>query len=222
MRKSRWPKHKVVKWLELGAIPALIGLWIPNWIEGYIRLFSFGTSEGIFTATFPPVITYIGVLILFKASTEGIKNMGIHYKRAVLSGIISVILAVLSVVTHFLISKNPLVFGVITLLTIGFAAFFSLLFLWNTLAKVAEISAESRTRKIRDIVLLNSIIALVCWIAAIVLVSFSNPLFAIVIRLAQILFTVTILFCRYGVYCYKTQKSIGAVFASPPDNQFWI
>jgi hypothetical protein len=101
MRKSRWPKHKVVKWLELGAIPALIGLWIPNWIEGYIRLFSFGTSEGIFTATFPPVITYIGVLILFKASTEGIKNMGIHYKRAVLSGIISVILAVLSVVTHF-------------------------------------------------------------------------------------------------------------------------
>ncbi len=222
MKKSRWPKHKVVKWLELGAIPALIGLWIPNWIGGYIRLFSFGADEGLFTTAFPPVITYIGVLILFKASTEGIKNMGIHYKRAVWSGIVSVIFAVLSVVTHFLIPMNSLFFGVLTLLNIGLAAFFSALFLWNTLAKVAEISAESRTHKIKDIILLTNILALVCWIVAIGLVSFGHPLFAIVIRLALILFTVTFLFCRYGVYCYKTQKSIGANFTRPPDSQFWI
>lgn len=45
----RWPKPRVVKWLELGAIPAIVGMWIPDWAGQYIHKIS-GTDY-----IFPPL-----------------------------------------------------------------------------------------------------------------------------------------------------------------------
>lgn len=222
MKNSRWPKHKVVKWLELGAVPALIGLWFPNWAEGYIQWFSNGIDKGLLAVAFPPLLAYVGVLILYKASTEGIKNMGTHYKGAIWAGRISVVFAILSIITHFFIQKNMVFFGMLTILSIGLAAFFEAIFLWFTIAKVAEISAERRTRITRDVVLLISIAALISCITAVVYIYQQNHLFPFFLRLSVILFTVAFVFCRYGVFCYKTQKSIGANFTKPPEDQFWI
>ncbi|MDO9108936.1 MAG: hypothetical protein Q7U89_08135, partial [Coriobacteriia bacterium] len=42
-----------------------------------------------------------------------------------------------------------------------------------------------------------------------------------VMRIGVAFLTLTFGFCRYGVYCYKTQTSIGAGFRSDPNEQYW-
>ncbi len=61
--KSRWPKPRVVKWLEIGAVPALLGLWLPDWVGGYHDLFN-GIGKWY---SLPPLLTYIGAVILLVA-----------------------------------------------------------------------------------------------------------------------------------------------------------
>ena len=49
-----------------------------------------------------------------------------------------------------------------------------------------------------------------------------NPAWPLVLRACVVLFTGAFLACRYGVYCYRAQTSIGAAFAAAPDEQFWV
>ena len=73
----RWKKSRVVKWLEIGAIPAIIGMWFPDWAGQYIHKMS-GTAYAFPPSlAFPPVIVYVGALILWKACLEGAKDMGL-------------------------------------------------------------------------------------------------------------------------------------------------
>lgn len=171
---------------------------------------------------FPPVITFIGAVILFKGCSEGIKNMGWHYKVAVWSGWIAIVFAGLSLLWNFLIQQNPVIFIALTILSIGLAAFFATGILWLTILKVAEISVETRITRTGNIILVLGITALISGAVAVVLIYFQHQLLVFFLRLTVVLFTIVFGFCRYGVYCYKTQKSIGAGFTSPPDEQFWI
>lgn len=220
--EPRWPKKKVVKWLELGAIPAILGLWLPDWSGAYVKLISNSSDSFLSGLAFPPVITYIGAIILFKGCTEGIKDMGWHYITALWSSWIAIALAGLSFVFHFLIPENTALFGAFTILSIGLAAFFATGVLWLTISKVAEISAETRSLITSKIILVTGIAALLSGAASVLLIYLEFPQFAFFLRLTIVLFTIAFAFCRYGVYCYNTQQSIGAGFTTPPNEQFWI
>lgn len=220
--KPRWAKPKVVKWLEWGAVPAIVGLWLPNWLDGYSQLLSQGEYIQKHSFAFPPIVSYIGALILFKACTEGIKDMGYHYKGAVVSSLIAIIFAALSFVFHFLIGLNTELFGALTIATIGLAAFFSATVFWFTLGKVAEIADETRAHITKRAILITNIAALTSGVASVILIYIQNLNFILALRITVVLFTITFLLCRYGVYCYKTQKSIGATTPVETDEQFWI
>ncbi len=220
--EPRWPKKKVVKWLEWGAVPAILGLWLPDWSGAYIKLISNSPDRYFSWLAFPPVITFIGAVILFKGCIEGIKDMGWHYTATFWSSRIAIAFAGLSFIFHFLIQHDPVLFSALTILSIGLAAFFATGVLWVTIIKVAEISAETRTAITGKMILVAGVAALVSGAASVILIYLQLPLFAFFLRLTIVLFTIAFVFCRYGVYCYKTQKSIGAGFTTPPDEQFWI
>jgi hypothetical protein len=210
----RWPKERVVKWLEIGAVPAILGLWFPDWLG------SFGQGNFFYipplTPPIPPFLTYIGALILLKACYEGIKNMGLHFRGLLISGGICLLSAVLSVLSIFF--NNPY----ISLLSIGSAAFFAAGFFWFTMGKVYEITQEKRTLAAWRSVCVLSVSALVTYIVGIVLYINNSAFSFVILRIAVFIITLAFFFCRYGVYCYKTQTSIGAKFKEKPDDQFWI
>jgi hypothetical protein len=218
----RWSKKKIVRWLEWGAVPAILGLWIPDWSGGYIQLLS--TTPGIKSqwGTFPPMLTYIGALILFKACIEGVKNMGYHYRGVLWCGWTAVTFAGLSCIWHFLIEFNSSFYGALTLLFIWLAAFFSVGFFWFTIAKVAEISAETRTLWTQKIVIFLGVTALLTGAVTVILIYYQHPWFVYLLRSTLLLFTLTFGFCRYGIYCYKSQRSIGANHTILPNDQYWI
>jgi len=113
----RWPKPKVVKWLEIGAIPAIIGLWFPDWLGAY--------GQGSFPyippllAPFPPLVVYVGAVILIIGCYQGVKDMGFHFKGVVVSGGLGVLFALGSVVAQ-LFGQSYL-----SLLLTGLAAVFA-------------------------------------------------------------------------------------------------
>lgn len=220
--KPRWKKTRVVKWLEIGAIPAIVGMWFPDWGGQYIHKIS--GADYIFPPflAFPPLVVYVGALILWKACLEGVKDMGWHYRGVQISGTLAVTCAGLSVISHFFIQPGSAVAFAITILFIGLAAFFATGFFWFTIAKVAELSIETRTEVTKKVVLALDIAALAlgAWTVLSILTGAEN--WPILLRLTVFVFTAAFLFCRYAVYCYKTQKSIGADFAAPPEEQFWV
>jgi hypothetical protein len=220
--KPRWPKPRVVKWLEIGAIPAIVGMWIPDWSGQYIHKMSGDSYIFPPSLAFPPIVVYIGAVILLKACLEGIKDMGWHYKGAKISGTTAVICAGLSVISHFFIQAGSTAALAITVLFIGLAAFFATGFFWFTIAKVAEISTETRTVVTKHIVMILDIAAILLGAVTVLLILIDSSIWPQLLRLTIVIFTVAFLFCRYAVYCYKTQKSIGANFVMPPEEQFWV
>ncbi len=220
--KPRWPKPRVVKWLELGAIPAIVGMWFPDWAGQYIHLMSGEPYMFPPALAFPPVVVYVGAVILLKACLEGIKDMGWHYKWAKISGALAVACAGLSVVSHFFISGTPGVAFAITILFIGLAAFFATGFLWFTIAKVAEVSIETRTEVTKKVVMVLNFLALLLGGITVLMILAGSGGWPLMLRLTVLAFTIAFLFCRYAVYCYKTQKTIGANFVVPPEEQFWV
>lgn len=220
--KPRWKKSRVVKWLEIGAIPAIVGMWFPDWAGQYIHKIS-GTDYSFPPSlAFPPLVVYVGALILWKACLEGAKDMGWHYKGIQISGSLAVACAGLSVVSHFFIQPGSSLAFATTILFIGLAAFFATGFFWFTIAKVAEISTETRTTVTKHIVMTLDIIALALGAVTVLSILAGSDKWPMLLRLTVFLFTVAFLFCRYAVYCYKTQKSIGADFVAPPEEQFWV
>lgn len=218
----RWPKPKVVKWLEIGAIPAIVGMWIPDWAGQYIHKMSGDSYIFPSSLAFPPVVVYIGAVILLKACLEGIKDMGWHYKGARLSGTLAIACAGLSVISHFFIQTAGQTAFAVTILFVGLAAFFATGFFWFTIAKVVELSIETRTEVTKYIVLILNVAAILFGAVTVLSILRDSALWPQLLRITVLLFTVAFLFCRYAVYCYKTQKSLGADFAMPPDEQFWV
>ncbi len=211
--QPRWPKERIVRWLEIGAIPAVVGLWFPDWAGVY-----FG-GEAFFIPPLlpylPPFLTYIGALILLKACYEGILHMGYHFKGLIVSGIIAVVAAAASVALW--LAGVP----VVSLALVGIAAFFAGGFIWFTIGKVWEITQERRAHLTWHLIWIGDVISLAVFLTGVAL-SLSNPsTAAVLMRIGVALFTVTFAVCRYGVHCYKTQTSIGARFSQRPDEQFW-
>jgi hypothetical protein len=220
--RPRWPKPKVVKWLEIGAVPAILGLWLPDWSGAYI-VEAAGGGTPIPGFAFPPLLVYIGALILLKACWEGIRDMGWHYTGLRISGILAVTLAGVSLPLHFLRNgtSGDLWFAG-EILSIGLAAFFATGFFWFTIAKVAEITVETRTQVTKIAVLVFNFLALAAGGATVIAIALDSALWTVLLRATLVLFTIAFGFCRYAVYCYKTQQSIGATFVTNPDEQFWV
>ena len=220
--RPRWPKPRVVKWLEIGAVPAILGLWLPDWAGGYIAEAT-GNAPLLPGFAFPPVLVFVGAVILLKACWEGIRDMGWHYTGLRISGILAVVLAGLSLPLHFLRSGTggDLWFAG-EILAIGLAAFFATGFFWFTIAKVAEITVESRTETTKIAVLVFNFLALAAGGATVIAIALNSAVWPPLLRATLALFTVAFGLCRYAVHCYKTQKSIGATFVAAPDDQFWV
>jgi len=208
-------------WLEIGAVPAILGLWMPDWVGGYAHIFQPDGIHRFVEFPFPPIFTYVGAVILIKACFEGIRDMGIHYRAARILGFLAIALAVVSVPLHFAASGPNLWFA-LELLSIGLAAFLGTGVLWITVVKVAEITMESRTRTTADAILALNVAALVAGAASVLKVLLGSPGWPIFLRISVMLFTAAFAACRYGVHCYKTQKYIGASFVSAPDEQYWV
>jgi len=220
--KPRWPKPRVVRWLEWGAVPAILGLWLPDWSGAYIAEAT-GEASLLPGFAFPPVLTFVGALILLKACWEGIRDMGAHYRRLRVSGLLALGFAGLSLPAHFLrggTGGDP--WFAAEILAIGLAAFFATGFFWFTIAKVAEITVETRTEITKSAVLAFNLFALASGGATVVAILADSALWPGLLRSTLVLFTLAFALCRYAVHCYKTQKSIGASFATAPDEQFWV
>lgn len=219
--KPRWPRTKVVRWLEIGAVPAILGLWIPDWVGGYAHIFQASDHYRIIEFPFPPFLTYLGAAILIKACLEGIRDMGTHYRAARILGILAIAFALISLPLHFA-AAGPNIWFALEILSIGLAAFLGTGVLWITVIKVAEITMESRTRSAGNVILVLNAAALVAGAGAVLKVLLADPGWPILLRIAVTLFTATFTACLYGVHCYKTQKFIGTSFVSAPDEQYWV
>jgi hypothetical protein len=219
--KPRWSKAKVVKWLEIGAVPTILGLWIPDWVGGYAHVFQLDGRHRPIEFPFPPFLTYAGAVILIKACLEGIRDMGKHYKAARILGLLSIASALASVPLHFAATGPDLWFA-LELLSIGLAAFLGTGVLWITVVKVAEITMESRTRAAAGVILLLNAAALVAGAGAVLQILLGAAGWQVFLRIAVVLFTAAFVACRYAVHCYKTQKYIGTSFVSAPDEQYWV
>ena len=209
----RWPKPKVVRWLEVGAIPAIVGLWLPDWLGGY-------APKGAATLpphlpAFPPVVAYVGALILLIACYQGIKDMGSHFAGVKASGALCLVAAAASVGLQ-LAGLN-----VASLLATGLAAVFAAGFFWFTIGKVAEITQETRTRITWWAVAVATLLTAGVYLSGLYLYATGVAAGFALLRAGVALLTVDFLLCRYGVHCYKTQSSIGATFSEAPDEQYW-
>ena len=141
--------------------------------------------------------------------------MGYHFKGLVVSGIFAVAAAAASVAL-WLAGVS-----VVSLALVGAAMFFAGGFIWFTIGKVWEITQEKRAHVTWHLIWIGDVISLAVFIAGVIL-SLRDPASgAILVRVGVALFTVTFAACRYGVYCYKEQTSIGARFSQSPDEQFW-
>jgi len=220
--RPRWPKTRVVRWLEWGAVPAIVGLWLPDWAGAYIAEAS-GTPASLPGIAIPPLLLFVGALVLLKACAEGIRDMGRHYRNLRIAGALAVGFAGLSLPAAALrhaTGGDP--WFAAEILAIVLAAFFATGFFWFTIAKVAEITLETRTELTRQAVLAFAVLSLLSGLATAGVILADGPGWPALLRATLILFTLTFLLCRYAVHCYKTQRSIGASFARQPDQQFWV
>lgn len=201
--RPRWPRTKVVKWLEIGAVPAIVGLWIPDWVGGYAHIFQATDRHRVVEFPFPPFLTYFGAVILMKACLEGIRDMGMHYRAARILGILSIAFAIVSIPLH-LAAAGPNYWFALEILSIGLAAFLGTGVLWITVIKVAEITMESRTRTTAHVILVLNTAALVAGAGAVLNILLGAPGWPLFLRIAVTLFTAAFAACRYGVHCYRT------------------
>lgn len=211
--EPRWPKARVVRWLEIGAIPAIVGLWWPDWLGAYGQVPGHSLPPAV--PAFPPLLTYVGAVILLIACYQGVKGMGAHFRGVVISGALSLLAATASVATQLL------GLSAVSLLFTGLAAVFATGFLWFTIGKVAEITQESRTWLTWRAVAAMTVITALIYLSGAYLFAVGSDAALVVLRTGVASLTVTFGLCRYGVHCYKTQTSIGAGFRSDPDHQYW-
>lgn len=209
----RWPKPKVVKWLEFGAIPAIVGLWFPDWLGAYGQ----GSAPYIppLLTPFPPLVVYAGAVILIIGCYQGVKDMGFHFKGVIVSGALGVSFAAASVAAQ-LLGQDYL-----SLLLTGLAAVLATGALWFTIGKVADITQETRARFTWWAIAALTGLTGVVYLTGLYLFATGSFAGFTLLRVGVAILTVDFGLCRYGVHCYKTQTSIGAGFRSDPDEQYW-
>jgi hypothetical protein len=143
--------------------------------------------------------------------------MGWHFKGLRISGALTVLSAVLSLVFVFVGPK------ILSLAFVGLAGYFGAGFMWFTIGKIHEISQERRAKNTALGILIFDNITLVVYVAGLVVLFIgNNALGYLLLRFGVAFLTITFFFCRYAVHVYKTQTSIGAKFAEAPDKQFWV
>jgi hypothetical protein len=211
----RWPKQRVVTWLTAGATLAITGLWWPDWLGAY----GHGAVPYIppLISPQPPLLTYVGATVLLVACYQGIKGMGSHFRGVMIAGALSLASATASIVWQML------GIDVLSLLSTGLAAVFASIFLWFTIGKVADIAQETRTRVAWLAIAGFTLASAIAYLSGLYLFmggATENGL--LVMRGGIVLLTVNYSICAYGIYCYKTQTSIGAGFSIEPDRQFWV
>ncbi|MEK6815014.1 MAG: hypothetical protein AABY65_09785 [Nitrospirota bacterium] len=215
--QPRWMKPKCVRYLEVGAIPTIFGVWIPDFVGQYALKVS-----GQESAAMPPLITYAGALILWAGCAHAIEKMGVQYKRMMVSGAAAVVLALMSVFLHFGVVPGDKLMLALFFLSIGLCAYAATFMFYFTIAKAAELGMESRMTRIRDMVFWTNNVALFVGALSIGAILLSSPSWVPLMRGSVLLFTVAWLFCRLAVYYFKTDKSLGVFFAKPPSEQFWV
>lgn len=213
----RWMKPRCVRYWEIGAIPAILGLWIPDF-AGQYALKMAGESN----YAFPPFITYVGALFLFAACIHAIEKMGTHYNIVIIGGWSAVALAGVSVILHFMITPGNYTMLALTILCIGLCAYAATMMLYMTIAKAAEIGMETRMARGQLFILISTHFALLLGGATTVAIFMQSEAWILLLRLTVIAFTAAWFACRLAVYYFKTDKSIGVFFAEPPDEQFWV
>lgn len=209
----RWPKNRIVRWLESGAALAIVGLWLPDWVGAYAATGSVWLLAAL--PPFPPLLTYIGAGALFVACYQGVKGMGAHFRGVVMSGAAALLFAAGSIIAQLAGS------AVFSLALTGFAAVSATGALWFTIGKVAEITQETRTQRTWMAIPVLTGLTAVVYLGGLGFVSAGSPGGYVLVRAGIALLTVTFVVCRYGVHCYKTQMTIGAGFVNDPDDQYW-
>ncbi len=209
----RWTKKRVARWLEVGAVPAIVGLWWPDWVGAYAA----GTSWYVppLLPAFPPIVIYVGAVALLVGCFQGVKGMGSHFRGVVVSGGLGVAAASSSIAAH--LAGEP----VAALALTGFAAVFVTAALWFTIGKVAEITEETRTRVTWIAIAAATPVAAGVYLAGVAAFAANSSAGVALMRAGIVVLTGVFALCRYGVHCYKTQTSIGASFGTNPDEQFW-
>ncbi len=213
----RWMKPKCVRFWEIGAIPCILGVWMPDFVGQYALKIAGQPNHA-----FPPFITYVGALFLFAACAHAIEAMGWHYKVVMISGWSAIGLAGLSVILHFMISPGNYVMLALTVLSIGLCAYAATTMFYATISKAAELGMETRMANDQKIVFLLNHAAILLGAITVVTILMQSPIWVPLLRLTVVLFTCAWIACRMGVYFFKTDKSIGVPFAQPPDEQFWV
>ncbi len=211
-------KAKCVRFWEIGAIPCILGVWLPDFVGQYVRMMAGEPNHA-----FPPVITYIGALFLFAACAHAIEDMGAHYKVVVISGWTMIALAGLSVVFHFMITPDNInVMLALTVLCIGLTAYAATTMFYAVIAKAAELGMETRMLRDQKVVLIVNHAAISFGAASVVAIYLQADIWVILLRLCVILFTIAWIACKTAVYFFKTDNSLGVFFTKPPDEQFWV
>lgn len=216
-QQPRWMKPKCVRYLEVGAIPVIFGVWIPDFVGQYALKFSGQESNAM-----PPIITYAGALVLWAGCAHAIEKMGVEYKRMMMSGAAAVALAVVSVLLHFGVGPGEKLMLSLFVLSVGLCAYAATLMFYFTIAKAAELGVESRMTRVRDAVFWTNNAALFVGALSIGAILLNSNLWVPFLRGSVLLFTVAWLLCRLAVYYFKTDKSLGVFFAKPPAEQFWF
>jgi hypothetical protein len=198
--KPRWPKPRVVRWLEWGAIPAIVGLWLPDWSGAYIAEATGDTSPlpGI---AIPPLPAFLGGLVLLCAGRQAIRGPGWHSAGLRLFGLAGMIFAVLSLFLHTLrhgTTGDP--WFAAEIVAIGLAVVCVAAVLWITLAGLADITGETVTAASRSAALAFTVLGLACGAAAVAAIVAGSGLWPGLLRSTLLLFTLALLMCRYALH----------------------
>ena len=196
---SGYGEHKALVTVMLwgGAVLAIAGLWVPNWIAALAG----GGNPFLGLAIFrTPVITYLGDIVLWLACilVLGIQGIGSGYITWV--GLSSIVIAITSSVLAQVRASPSLI-----LLLITIAAFLATFFIYWTLEKIEEIR-----RLVKRAVFGMNLMAIILGIAAVVLgLSSSNDVALLLIYSMAGCYTLTWLMAAVSILPSHYRSMIG-------------
>lgn len=215
----RWTPARATRWVQIGAVGVIAGLWLPDWVGAYIAQ-SHGRSC-LLALPFPPVLAYLGAVILCKGCLEGIRDMGWHFRAARAMTSLAAWLAVASFGWQFAADDNGCRLAMLQA-SIGLTMFCVACVPLLTMAKLAE-RGEVRTGIAWEAALALNVAAMAATACAAVSVLSNGP-WDLWLRLAVLHFSAAILAGSYGISNYRTKPTFDAAWAIVPDDDdlFWV
>jgi len=204
--KRRWPKPRVVRWLEWGVVPAILGLWLPDWSGAYIAEAT-GDASPLPGLAIPPLPAFVGGIVLLCACRQAIRGPGWPAAGLRLFGLAGMAFAALSFPLHALrhgTTGDP--WFAAEIVAIGLAIVCVAALLWITLAGLADISGETVTAASRSAALAFTVLGLACGAAAVAAILTGSGLWPGLLRSALLLFTLALLMCRYALHGCNTNR----------------